>query len=345
MRFRKAIVLCALMLPLVRARAQDPDDLKWLEANTVRTVETYPFEMDRLYWFDEEGIHFVWNGGRILPWKDVNGLRFSVGGKVIVYGTGLHGQPVWHHITPASRAELMELRRVLGRVAESAGASVKYYTYALMTDDERYKDGFRIRERADSLADAKQYEAARELYQQLSNPYASVYRVHREHALAQLEHVRQMQNIEAAADVNRAIGMGFGLNFSDSHLRSDGGLTGISLARGLGAAGMMGFIDAKIPGRMITDMFADDSTASSEEVGETTTILLAVGSTLPYLRIGPLAAHAGYAWQQTDVRSLNLGFVGINLSDPDEDAMVRVDATFVSGRPRYGFAVTVNFAK
>jgi hypothetical protein len=200
---------------------------------------------------------------------------------------------------------------------------------------------------AEAAFRTKDFATARPLYQWLLG--WPNYEARARQRLQEIEEINTQDAIKLADTFSRLTGLAVGLGISNGPFEADRGLYTLALSREIASFGSV-FFDFILPGTKANFFGSSESTSTGstpeeDEGTEQTRYGFTVGSTIPYLGIpfgsGRIGLHAGYTMQNTTERALNLGMIGASMSGTH--GMLRLDATFLHGKPHYGFGVTINF--
>ncbi len=192
---------------------------------------------------------------------------------------------------------------------------------------------------ADSLFDAGEYAAARELWGRVI--VTSLGEVNETQVRAKMKLASDRIALQQYANFTRQTGLSFGVNGGSSYFERDGGLLGVGIARR--TFGLNAFYGIGMALTSISDAVYDN-TDGAERVGEFTRYQARVGINVPKLHLGSFGLRAGYIYQRTDKRALHLGLAGIRYGDADGLSM-HADVIPVYGQMTFGFGIDMNFSK
>lgn len=163
---------------------------------------------------------------------------------------------------------------------------------------------------AERLFKEGQYAAAKERYTALLNiGFRGRYDAYARQQLARIEEIeRGRAKVEAIEAINRALGVGVGIGWTDTPVD---GLVGITMAKGIPAIRTVLFVDISTS----SSHFLTDSTTAAAPETETTNYAVTVGSTVPFLSVAHIGLHGGVLYQSTSVGTYVRPLVGINVHD------------------------------
>lgn len=333
------------------ARSRTPEQareialgLNWLNQNTTTTnriADGLPGGrlFRRAYSID---FHFAERGlgdaGTFIRWSQVQNVIPTNTNRLYVAYDDHQGDMMFQYVTPSAGVSASSVAAKMASVAAQLGYSIKQPNLILNDVDESFREADRIRQEADALWSDFQATRAAELYQQILNGGAA-FDIHKTHARARLQEVSTTQKVEVWAALSRVTGVALGPSMQPgTYFKEDTGLMGISAARG--TRHFVVFGDAQIAFGVLSGSDEDDVARP-----EQTLYALSIGSTLPFIRVewglNYLGFHVAYVRHVTDIRPLNLARFGINMH-AESGSMVRLDVTYINGKPMLGGAVTFN---